>query len=291
MSNLQAITEHLWINSSELFLYHSGIFVSEGSAVVIDPGLSEKEIHALAHAAQDKGWTVETIILTHGHWDHILGADAFPDARIVTQQIYLTSPRNDPTGLARIVEKTPDLGRTTPFKMPVPSQTFDQQMQVKVGALTLDLLHTPGHAPDHLFIFERASGTVWTADMLSDEEIPYVIDNLGSYERTLEKIRLDDCNRLIACHATPADDRNEIRARLASDRSYISELHGHVQEAVETGRSLDETKDACANIPYRQAYDNNRGAHRRNVESAYVELGGQVPEPVGWQRAWLEFTS
>lgn len=291
MSNLQAVTDHLWINSSELFLYHSGIFVSERSAVVIDPGLSEKEIHALAHAVQEKGWNVETIILTHGHWDHILGTEAFPNARIIAQQIYLTSPRNDPTGLARIVEKTTDLGRTTPFKMPVPSETFDEQMQVKVGALSLDLLHTPGHAPDHLFIFERASGTVWTADMLSDEEIPYVIDNLGSYERTLEKIRLDDCHRLVACHATPADARDEIRARLESDRTYISELRERVQAALKAGMSLDETNEVCAHIPYRQAFDNNRGAHRRNVESAYAELGGPMTEPVGWQRAWLEFTS
>lgn len=291
MSNLESLTHNLYINSSSVFIYHSGVFVSDDNAVVIDPGLSEKEIHALAHTVQQKGWNVQTVILTHGHWDHVLGAEAFPNARIIAQQIYLTSPRNDPAGIARIVEKTPDLGRTVPFKMPVPSETFDEQMQVKVGVLSLDLVHTPGHAPDHLFVYDRASGTVWTADMLSDEEIPYVIDNLGSYVETLQKIHADDFHWLVACHATATNDRTEIHARIASDRTYISELHGRVQAAVEAGKSLDETKELCANIPYRQAFDDNRGAHRRNVESAYMELGGQVSEPVGWQKAWLEFTS
>lgn len=292
MSILQQLTPNLWCNSSEVFTYHSGLFVSNGQAVVMDPGLSEPEINTLAQAVRAQNWTIQAVILTHGHWDHVLGTEAFPNARIITQNMYLTSPRNDPAGIARIVEKTPDLKRTVPFKMPQPDQTFGEQMTLTVGELTLELSHTPGHAPDHLFVLEQGSGTVWTADMLSDMEIPYVIDNLAAYVCTMEKIDGDDYQFLAPCHGTATGDAQEIRARIENDRRYISELGERVGNAVKAGKSLEETKAACADIPYRQSVDENRGAHRRNVESAYVELGGPVdPETVGWRKAWYEFTS
>jgi glyoxylase-like metal-dependent hydrolase (beta-lactamase superfamily II) len=279
---MQPLTPNLWINSSELFTYHSGIFVSEGIAAVIDPGLEQSEIDALVQFVRAQNWQVDAVILTHAHWDHILGAEAFPNARIFAQRVYLTASHDDAARIARHIEKTTDLGRTAPFVIPMPHETFDSGMQIQIGALTLELAHTPGHAPDHLFVYERASGTVWTADMLTDEEIPYVMDNLVAYERTMQKIRADDFQFLIPCHGAPTNDANEIRARIENDRAYISELRERVQSAVSAGKSLDETKVLCLDIPYRQSVENNRGAHRRNVESAYVELGGQVSEPVGW---------
>ncbi len=279
---MQQLTPNLWINSSELFTYHSGVFVSEKHAAVIDPGLKQNEIDALAEFIRAQNWNVDAVILTHGHWDHVLGAEAFPHARIYAQREFVTSSHNDPARIAREVEKTTDLGRTTPFVMPTPHELFDETMQLEIGALTLELVHTPGHAPDHLFVYERASGTVWTADLLTDEEIPFVSENLARLKQTLQNIRADDFQFQIPCHGTPTNDANEIRARIENDRAYLSELRGRVENAVRAGKTLDETKALCADIPYRQSVENNRGAHRRNVESAYVELGGQVTEPVGW---------
>lgn len=279
------LTSTLWTNSSTLFTYHSGIFVNDGDVVLIDPGLSEPEINALAQFIQDRSWNVDTIILTHCHWDHVLGADMWPDPELVAHRAFAGQAHNYEKRVRSIIAKTPDLARTKPFEMPEPSETFDRDFWLKIGDWKLELQHTPGHAPDHLFVVEPASGTVWTADMLSDEEIPYVIDNLGDYQRTMEKINADDYRMLVPCHGTPTQDPLEIRARIESDRNYINELHGRVKNAVKAGKSLDETQEFCADIPYRQSVENNRGAHRRNVESAYAELGGDVdPKTVGWRQ-------
>ncbi len=281
---MQQLTPNLWINSSTLFTYHSGIFVSENRAAMIDPGLKQNEIDALAQFVREQNWQVDAVILTHGHWDHVLGAAAFPHARIFAQREFVAAPHNNPAQVARRVQENPGLGLTTPFVMPTPHETFDWRMVIGVGAHFLELLHTPGHAPDHLFVFERKSGTVWTADMLTDQEIPFVSDNLAAFERTLNHLDANDFQFLIPCHGAPTDDANEIRARIENDRAYIAELRGRVQDAVRAGKSLDETKELCLDIPYRQSVENNRGAHWRNVESAYVELGGVVAEPVGWAR-------
>lgn len=279
---MQQLTPNLWINSSELFTYHSGIFVSENRAAVIDPGLKQNEIDALAEFIRAQNWQVDAVILTHGHWDHVLGAEAFPSARIYAQREFVTAPYNEPARVARRVAENPEVGRVTPFVMPTPHETFDETIQFQLGALKLELVHTPGHAADHLFVYERASGTVWTADMLTDEEIPYVMENLARLEQTMQKIRVEDFQFSAPCHGTPTNDAHEIRARIENDRAYILELRGRVENAVRAGKLLDETKEICLDISYRQSVENNRDAHQRNVESAYVELGGQVSEPVGW---------
>lgn len=285
---LQQLTPNLWLNSSELFTYHSGIFVSEHRAVVIDPGLKQNEIDALARFVRQQNWQVDAVILTHGDWDHILGASAFPNARVVAQREYVVKTKRSAEYIQRVIEKTPDLGITVPFTPPRADETFAERMTLQVGALTLELFHTPGHAPDHLFIQERANGILWSADMLSNEEIPYVIDHLGTIAKTLNAVSLEDVRWLVACHGEPTNDLTEIRARLENDRAYIAELQTRVARSVSDGKSLDETQELCADISYRQSVPDNRGAHHRNVASAYVELGGQVSEPVGWRRAQLE---
>jgi len=286
------LSHTLWINSSSLFTYHSGIFVHDEDAVLIDPGLSEPEINALAQFIQDRNWNVDSIILTHCHWDHILGADTWPDPDLIAHRAFLDATYKYDKRVRAIIAKTPDLARTKPFEMPEPSETFEKTFWLKIGDWKLEILHTPGHAPDHIFVLEPATGTVWTADMLSDEEIPYVIDNLGDYQRTMNKLKAEDFRLLVPCHGTPAADPFEIRARIENDSAYINELHGRVKNAVKAGKSLEETLELCADIPYRQSVENNRGAHHRNVESAYAELGGDVdPKTIGWQKLALDIVS
>lgn len=292
MTHLNQPTPTLWTNSSNVFTYHSGIFVRNSDVILIDPGLSQPEIDALAQFIRDHKWQVDTIILTHCHWDHVLGASTWPGAKLVAQRAFRDSAHNYAERVRRIIAKTPDLGRTEPFNMPEPGELFDNSMSLELDDWAFELRHTPGHAPDHLFVRETATGTVWTADMLSDEEIPYVIDNLGDYVRTMAKINAEDFRMIVPCHGSPAQDLVEIRARIENDRTYINELHGRVRDAVKAGKSMQETAALCADIPYRQSVDNNRGAHRVNVESAYAELGGDLdPKTVGWLKVAQEFAS
>lgn len=288
---MQQLTPNLWTNSSELFTYHSGILVSNGIAAVVDPGLKQSEINALAEFVRARKWNVTAVILTHGDWDHILGASAFPNARVIAQQEYVAKITKTAASIQRVIEKTPDLGITAPFTPPRADETFAERMTLQVGALTLELFHTPGHAPDHLFIQERANGILWSADLLSNEEIPFVNDHLGAIAKTFNNLSLEGVQWLVPCHGKATNDATEIRARLENDRAYIAELQTRVARAVAEAKGLEETKALCADIPYRQSVEDNRGAHQRNVENAYVELGGQVTEPVGWQRAQLEFDS
>lgn len=110
-----------------------------GQGVLIDPSYSPE---AFAQRATDQGLTVTHVINTHGHPDHtngnavaveLTGAPlaAFADSALVT----------------------PDLG-------------LDDEQELAVGGLRLRFLHTPGHCPDHLVIYEPTWRTLLTGDLL-----------------------------------------------------------------------------------------------------------------------------
>ena len=152
-----------------------------------------------------------------------------------------------------------------------------------MNGLVLQLIHVPGHAADQLAIYELQRACLWSSDILSDVEIPFVSDSLAAYERTLASLAGYDLRRLVPGHGHPTANAAEITARLNEDRAYLAELHTRVARAVERGLPLPEAVSACADMHYRNPAENS-GPHRLNVESAYLELGGEAGlEPVGWQ--------
>ena len=73
-------------------------------------------------------------------------------------------------------------------------------------------------------------------------------------------------------------------ARLDADRIYLAELQSRAEAAIAAGQRAAEAISSCADMRYANR-DQNEGAHRLNVETAFLELGGK-PEPGhdGWNR-------
>ena len=287
------LTPSLWVTQSALYATNSGIFLSEGQACLIDPGITPEAIAGIARFVAEQGATPQAIVLTHGHWDHLLGAEHFPGIAIIAHTAYYDVLQARGDDLQRQVaawEADAGLHRQQPFAAPPPrpTLTFDSDMKFTVGALKLCLSHAPGHAPDQLVITHAASGVLWAGDMLSDLEIPLVSHSLAAYERTLARLAELDIRVLIPGHGQPTGDPAEIRARLAADRAYLAEIHARVAQAIAQGKSVAETVALCDDMTFRHPAE-NRGPHRLNVESAYLELGGEAdPTEVGWKQEWNE---
>ncbi len=166
--------------------------------------------------------------------------------------------------------------------MPLPDETFETQSQLDLNGLVLQLIHVPGHAADQLAVYEPMRGCLWSSDILSDVEIPFVSDSLAAYERTLTALAGLDLRELVPGHGHPTARPGEIQARLSEDRAYLAELRARVGRAGERGLALPEVISACADMRYRNPTE-NAGPHRLNVESVYLELGGAAgSESVGW---------
>ncbi|MGH3133484.1 MAG: MBL fold metallo-hydrolase [Gaiellaceae bacterium] len=275
---------------SRFMHYNAGAFVSRGEACLVDPGILADEVAALA--GELRGAQTRFIVLTHADWDHVLGPEHLPPTRIVAHAAY--ADELDPEGIRVMLaqlEEHAGVTREHPFEPPLPDETFEKELALEVGELELRLAHAPGHAASMLTIHEPKSGALWAADVLSDVEIPSVIDGLDEHEQTLERLAELEIRRLVPGHGTSTGDAGEIRRRLDDDRTYLAELRAGVTEAVAAGLSLDETVAACVRIARRRS-DGDGTLHRLNVEKVYADFGGDAdPQHVGYARAWREATA
>ena len=138
------------------FLGTNTYLVGRGQVVVIDPGPAD-EAHLKAVAKATKGERLTQILITHSHRDHCDGARAL-QAELGGEILGF-----GPTGGARGAG-TPGLG--TAFVDPafVPDRTLEDGDEIKGRGFTLDVLHTPGHAPDHLCFALVGQRTMFTGD-------------------------------------------------------------------------------------------------------------------------------
>jgi len=285
--SFQQLSPNLWVTQSPIFDTNSGIFMDAGQACLIDPGITEEEIRGIARFTLEQGASVQTIILTHGHWDHLLGPEHFPGVKVIAHTEYKhTLAQRSEAILQQISRWEAQAGilRSQPLRLPQPTLTFEGTLHVSLGRYKLRLIPAAGHAADQIALYEADLGILWAGDMLSNAEIPLVSHNLGAYQDTLARLATLDVRALIPGHGAPTTDPAEIQARFNGDREYLEQLSARVHEAVLAGKSLTETVTACAGIAFRQPPE-NAGMHQLNVESAFVELGG-VSETlqVGWMR-------
>jgi hydroxyacylglutathione hydrolase len=272
---------------SRALSYNAGVLVDGKEAVLIDAGLFPDEVDLLRAHIYSQGASPTHLVVTHSHWDHVLGPEYFPGVPVIQQQEGVAVFSEHHTRIEHQVtewERQSGVQRDMPFLLHEPNETFGDRFDLAVGGKTVELLAAPGHAPEQLVVYDRAEQTLWAADMLSDIEIPFVMHSLKAYRSTLDRLFQLDVSVLVPGHGSPARTRAEVRTRFETDRAYLDELQRRVEAAVRAGRSAAETVSDCAGIEYSNR-EQNEEAHRLNVETAYIELGG-APDPghPGWNR-------
>ena len=147
-----------------------GIVVGEQGTVLIDAGNSPAVARRLKEAMAARGLPdVSAIIYTHNHWDHVSGACAFnvPVTAHVLCRNTLLEEANKPWGPEYIhqeIIRTPrrrisleareraisDWGA---FRIIIPDEVFDTTKIIRLGNLTLELVHVGGaHSADSIIV-------------------------------------------------------------------------------------------------------------------------------------------
>jgi hydroxyacylglutathione hydrolase len=270
--------------------FNCGAFISAGRAALVDPGLRPEGIAVLTDLLAAEGAALERIIITHSHWDHILGPELLPPAPVLAHAAYRGELEQHRGGTLRQIARWDahhKVERAAPFQPPMPDEEAADGHEIRLGAISLRLLHVPGHAADQLAIYEPGGGVLWAADILSDLEIPFVSHSLAAYEATLERLAGLEIRALAPGHGAPTDDPAEIARRLADDRAYLAELRGRVADVVAAGGAVAAAVASCAAMGFKHP-EANAFQHRLNVESVYIELGGPAdPDAVGWAQKGL----
>jgi glyoxylase-like metal-dependent hydrolase (beta-lactamase superfamily II) len=132
-------------------------------AAVIDPG---GDVDNICAAIEKLGITVERILLTHGHVDHVGGALALAEA--LSPSVPIEGPHRED---AFLIEGDYLPRQCTMYGFPqtagfTPSRWFEDGDEVPIGMETLQVLHAPGHTPGHVVYFHAEARLALVGDVL-----------------------------------------------------------------------------------------------------------------------------
>ncbi|MFN3286835.1 MAG: MBL fold metallo-hydrolase [Sphingomonadaceae bacterium] len=164
----------------------------------VDPGGERDRLKAAAAA---KGVTVEKILLTHGHIDHC------GEAGLLAEElgVPIEGPHEeDAFWIALHAEVGPQWGLpgARPF---TPYRWLRHGDQVRVGEVSFDVLHCPGHTPGHVVFHQPQVGIAQVGDVLFAGSIGRTDFPRGNHEELIASITqrlwpLGDGTRFIPGH-------------------------------------------------------------------------------------------
>lgn len=157
----------------------------QGGAVVVDPGPEISEhLDRIAAAARDAGG-LRTILITHGHADHVAGAAALRE-------------RTGAPVLAHSREGSP-----------VADRTLADDETVPVGGRTLRVVATPGHRFDHLAFLLEDAGALFAGDLVAGTGTVVINPpegDLFEYLASLRRLRALDLRLILPAHGPAIAD-------------------------------------------------------------------------------------
>ena len=124
---------------------------ASGRCFAVDPGYDSQRVLQLADQC---GLSIQAVLLTHGHYDHVGGVagllDRWPDLPVYLHQADLYTPGGD---------------REFQYVGAGPTQrTYGEGDVLPLGGTAVRVLHTPGHSPGSVVL-------LWEGVMLSGDTL------------------------------------------------------------------------------------------------------------------------
>ena len=214
-----------------------GVLRTPAGAVVVDTmafTMQGRHIRELAEALG--GGPVQAVINTHYHWDHTHGNPGFASGSrvIATDRTlhYLTTA--DADYWTRGAEGT------------LPSETFEDEIVLRVGGKALHLLHPGrGHTDGDLVVLFVEDRVLHTGDLFFNGRYPNIdLEGGGSVQEwvaTLDRVLELEFDHVIPGHGPVTD-----REGLVAFQDFMRQLAAVGATAKRQGRTLDQTLASAA---------------------------------------------
>jgi hydroxyacylglutathione hydrolase len=159
------------------------MFRRDGSerALIVDPG---DEPERILDAADELGVTVEGILLTHTHFDHI-GAVA-PIAKATGAPVWCPEIETPVLADINAFVPWPSFG---PYESYEADHTLRGGEKLELAGFEIDVIFTPGHSPGHVTYSLRDEAAIFSGDVLFQGSVGRTDLPGGDWGTLLDSIR------------------------------------------------------------------------------------------------------
>ena len=161
------------------------LFNDQKNGVIIDPGnWNEKENEILENFIEEKEISIQNILLTHAHIDHVLGLQwAFDTYKVAVK---MHEEEKD------ILDRNPMSARNygfdfKPFVGDI--ELLSEGEKYFIDEDSFEIFHVPGHSPGSIAFYNEAQKFIISGDALFQGSIGRTDLYRGNHEQLLESIR------------------------------------------------------------------------------------------------------
>lgn len=150
-------------------------------AALIDPG---GEPDKLLAALEREGLTLEKVLLTHAHVDHVGAARALAEA----MQVPIEGPQREDAFWLEMLPAQAEMFGFAPIEPFTPDRWLEEGEAVTVGNERLEVLHCPGHTPGHVVFYHRGDRLAFVGDVLFHGSVGRTDFPRGDYRTLIDAI-------------------------------------------------------------------------------------------------------
>lgn len=177
---LQPVTEHVYVLPApffgiDLFLY---VICRSAEAVLIDSGINTTPQEYVIPAFQQAGFEPSLLVCTHGHVDHFGGnavlREHYPNLKIALHTTDVSWAEDHERHLHEMYLCMPQTwqfadGGKSHLELCGANAAIDIHLrhgqQIQLSGLSWQVIHTPGHAPGEVVLYDRETGVVICGDV------------------------------------------------------------------------------------------------------------------------------